>query len=70
MLMGYGDGNKRRSKSSEESWEAQCASWQHSLQKLVIEFRTGDAKVDPLDGENTCRTCSLMSLCRVHTQQS
>lgn len=48
-----------------ENFEEQRVAWQDSLRRLASEFMQGMAKVDPLEGANTCRTCSLKSLCRV-----
>lgn len=52
---------------SEDSYEAQCASWRQTLENLADNFNQGDVRVDPLEGENTCRLCSLKTLCRVRS---
>lgn len=51
-----------------ENFEAQCEMWEASIALLAREFMQGDARVDPIEGENTCRTCSLKPLCRVHSK--
>lgn len=50
------------------NFEAQCDAWETAVSSLAREFMQGVARVEPIDGENTCRTCSLKPLCRVHSQ--
>lgn len=40
--------------------------WREVLERLAADFRAGRAEVDPKRGDQTCRTCSLEALCRVH----
>jgi probable DNA repair protein len=47
-------------------WPALVAGWKAELEKLADEFSGGYAPVDPKRGLNTCRSCDLQSLCRVH----
>ncbi len=54
---------------SEKTWEAQCEKWRETLRRLFQEFSVGVATVDPLDAENTCRTCSLKPLCRIQCRE-
>jgi ATP-dependent helicase/nuclease subunit B len=44
-------------------WSDLLVHWQVILESLVIDYAQGDASVDPLPQE--CRTCHLMSLCRI-----
>lgn len=47
------------------SWEDQKKIWQDELYRLAQDFRQGKTEVDPKEGEKTCQTCQLQSLCRV-----
>jgi len=47
------------------TWTEQCVVWEKKLATLAEEFRTGVASVEPIEGEKTCRNCSLQALCRV-----
>lgn len=40
--------------------------WREVLARLAADFRAGRAEVDPKRGDQTCRTCRLEALCRVH----
>lgn len=40
--------------------------WRAVLRRLATDFRAGRAEVDPKRGAQTCRTCGLEALCRVH----
>jgi probable DNA repair protein len=51
-------------------WPALVADWKAELEKLAGEFAAGHAPVDPKRGLNTCRTCDLQTLCRVHERLS
>lgn len=48
------------------SFQALLAAWTLDLQALVEEFQTGEARVAPRRGSQTCRHCTLASLCRIH----
>jgi len=48
------------------SFAEQCDAWKDSIALLAREFMQGVARVEPIEGENTCRTCSLKPLCRVN----
>lgn len=52
---------------SDSSFEEQCERWSNTVTKLAEDFSAGVATVDPIDGKNTCRTCSLQPLCRIHS---
>ncbi len=45
---------------------ARLAEWRATLERLAARFREGRAEVDPKKGDETCRTCRLWPLCRVH----
>lgn len=49
---------------AEETWALQRLAWEQNLEALALEFKQGHAIVDPLKGEQSCRTCHLNSLCR------
>jgi probable DNA repair protein len=40
-------------------------TWVQHLRQLIEEFKIGVATVTPLEGEKTCRNCSLQSVCRI-----
>ena len=40
--------------------------WRRELAALAADFVAGVARVDPRDGEATCRHCDFSGLCRVH----
>jgi probable DNA repair protein len=46
-------------------WHALKRRWQASLDALANEFVSGDARVAPKRGAQTCRRCDAMPLCRV-----
>jgi len=54
-----------------EDWAALRAHWEADLTALVTEFRTGEARVDPVreGGRDACRYCDLQPLCRIHALQ-
>ena len=52
-----------------ESWQDLLTSWRHSLDQLAGDFLSGQAEVDPRDGQ-VCRYCHLHSLCRIHERQA
>ncbi|MCW5588860.1 MAG: PD-(D/E)XK nuclease family protein [Legionellales bacterium] len=47
------------------SWDALLHHWQTTLHHLAEEFLQGIARVDPVDGEKTCRLCDLQPFCRI-----
>lgn len=49
---------------AEESWTRQNLAWEQDLEALALEFKRGEALVNPLKGEQSCRSCHLNSLCR------
>jgi ATP-dependent helicase/nuclease subunit B len=40
--------------------------WRGVLEKLALDFQSGKALVDPKQPHQTCRTCGMQSLCRIH----
>lgn len=48
-----------------DTWEDQCETWQTQITTLAQDFQAGVVNVDPAEGEKTCRTCFLRSLCRI-----
>ncbi len=47
------------------TWTGLVERWTAVLEALAESFRSGDARVDPRDGSNTCSTCDLQPLCRI-----
>lgn len=50
---------------SNEEWLNQQAEWKMDMENLVQQFTQGYAKVDPKEGQKTCRFCELKGFCRV-----
>lgn len=50
-------------------WDTLFRIWRDTLNQLAINFRAGDALVDPRDG-TTCRYCDLHTLCRIYEKES
>jgi len=46
-------------------YPAVLAHWDRALPRLGDSFVAGDAAVEPLDGETTCRYCDYPTLCRI-----
>jgi ATP-dependent helicase/nuclease subunit B len=46
-------------------WDALMAAWRETLERLALEYRLGDARVNPRDGMKTCEYCGLQPLCRI-----
>jgi ATP-dependent helicase/nuclease subunit B len=49
-----------------KDWASLLAGWRKELESLGAGFVSGDARVDPKHGLQTCRVCDLQPLCRVH----
>jgi hypothetical protein len=49
-----------------QSWPALLAAWKKDTDALGAAFASGDARVDPKEGLDTCRNCDLQTLCRVY----
>ncbi len=70
VLVGLKSLEQTKHVGSEEHWGEQCEVWGKTLETLAENFREGVAAVEPLEGEKTCRLCSLKPLCRIHTYTS
>jgi ATP-dependent helicase/nuclease subunit B len=53
--------------SDHESWDQMCSHWQERISKIADDFVSGDVRVAPLEGENTCAHCELALLCRIRS---
>lgn len=40
--------------------------WKLSIEQFAADFLHGKADVDPREGNDTCKTCRLHTLCRIH----
>ncbi|HEV2524115.1 MAG TPA: PD-(D/E)XK nuclease family protein, partial [Gammaproteobacteria bacterium] len=66
LLPGVKTPEKAEAMGCAASFAEQCDDWKDAIALLAREFMQGVARVEPLEGENTCRTCSLKPLCRVN----
>ena len=48
------------------NWDQQLLDWQTRLENIAKEFMAGDARVMPINGLVTCRTCDYAGLCRIN----
>jgi ATP-dependent helicase/nuclease subunit B len=48
------------------SWDELLSGWRSELDALGREFASGDARVQPKKGQETCRWCGLQPLCRIY----
>ncbi len=48
-----------------ENWEDLQNQWQKKLLELTHDFVHSQAKLNPRDGENTCKLCGLQAFCRI-----
>ncbi len=69
LLPGVKTPEKMRSYGAEIDWDSQCKTWEQSIRSLAKDFSEGVATVDPVAGTNTCRTCSLKPVCRIHSSE-
>jgi ATP-dependent helicase/nuclease subunit B len=53
-----------------DSWEILLAGWRIELEELGSGFASGDARVDPKRGDNTCKFCDLHALCRINERSA
>jgi RecB family exonuclease len=53
-----------------QSWDALLAGWRTELDQLGSGFASGDARVDPKRGDDTCKFCDLHSLCRINERSA
>ncbi len=65
--MGFADRKDRMPKvNAAKDWNALLAGWKKELEALGAGFASGEARVDPKKGLQTCRFCDLPPLCRVY----
>ncbi len=48
------------------SWGDLLAEWRACFERLGHEFAEGEARIEPREGEKTCRRCELRPLCRIN----
>jgi RecB family exonuclease len=65
LLPGIKTLSKLNIEEQANSWEEQLKKWQMALENLAQRFAEGEAQVDPIEKQNTCRLCTLHLLCRV-----
>ena len=53
-----------------DSWETLLAGWRIELDELGSGFASGDARVDPKRGDETCKFCDLHALCRINERSA
>jgi probable DNA repair protein len=68
LLPGVKTITEQRSAMAEhyDSWETLLAGWRIELDELGSGFASGDARVDPKRGDETCKFCDLHALCRIN----
>lgn len=49
----------------EASLRGKFQSWQAALDQIIVKYIQGEASLNPKQGTQTCRWCSLSSLCRI-----
>lgn len=59
-----------RNKVMTQPLDQRLAEWRGVLARLAEEFATGEARVDPARGSETCRHCGLEVLCRIAEAQT
>lgn len=48
----------------QEDWNTLKTQWKTRLEALALEFKEGKATVWPYKGDQSCRTCHLLQVCR------
>jgi probable DNA repair protein len=61
--------NTRGIKVNVPDWETLFVQWKDTLNRLAINFREGDARVDPKNADS-CRYCDLHAFCRIYEKKS
>lgn len=56
-------------KDNVPDWETLFAQWKDTLNQLAINFREGDARVDPKNA-GSCRYCDLHAFCRIYERDT
>jgi ATP-dependent helicase/nuclease subunit B len=49
-----------------KAWKPLLESWKDEAESLGSSFASGEARVDPKRGQQTCRNCDLHTVCRVY----
>lgn len=52
------------------SWDVLQQFWKTTLEKVAIDYAEGVVAVQPLQGETTCRQCTLQGLCGIEKQNN
>ncbi len=52
-------------KDQKVAWPVRLAQWRTVIERLVGEFESGDARVNPKNGARTCQNCHLHAFCRI-----
>jgi ATP-dependent helicase/nuclease subunit B len=60
---------KQTSKEAKNDWASQLIDWRRSITALAKDFQQGVASVSP-QNQQTCNTCDLQTLCRIHKKTS
>lgn len=55
---------------AQANWNQLLSQWKESLETLVLEFKDGQAKVHPHKGDQSCRTCHLLQVCRLKSLEN
>jgi ATP-dependent helicase/nuclease subunit B len=51
------------------SWDDLLERWRTELEALGREFASGEARVDPKHGDDTCEQCGRRALCRINERE-
>ena len=46
--------------------QTMLAEWKQVIEQLAADYMQGRADVDPRNGDETCASCGLQTLCRIH----
>ncbi len=49
-----------------KAWAPLLGDWKEEAERLGASFASGEARVDPKRGLQTCRNCDLQTICRVY----
>jgi probable DNA repair protein len=48
-----------------ETWASEMIGWREAVSNLTTDFVQGESRVDPSQGDQTCRLCDCGPLCRI-----
>jgi ATP-dependent helicase/nuclease subunit B len=48
-----------------DDFDALKSTWRGWLETLAAQYESGDCRIDPVDGNQTCRNCHVKSVCRI-----